>query len=252
MHLRMVEAAVKKDDDLSLEHLYTEKIISALENTPGCIFAGLLQQQDQPSHYISLTLWRNENDAEAYVHSGEYRKNLQLIEHTLDEGDEWKIQLSEDNTVEYTPVETEPEVKSFTVSKHQDALPPHLAAKSSYLRILSLKIKPGREDEFKKIYNDEILPELESVNGCQFAILLDNSGHNGEMISLTIWDDAASVDYYEKEGLFNAFMGRLNHTLGDLYKWRMALENRSKSATAVTSQDIGVSKFTMITGKKFE
>ena len=248
----MVEAAVKKDDDLSLEHLYTEKIISALENTPGCIFAGLLQQQDQPSHYISLTLWRNENDAEDYVHSGEYRKNLQLIEHTLDEGDEWKIQLSEDNKVEYTPVETEPEVKSFTVSKHQDALPPHLAAKSSYLRILSLKIKPGREDEFKKIYNDEILPELESVNGCQFAILLDNSGHNGEMISLTIWDDAASVDYYEKEGLFNAFMGRLNHTLGDLYKWKMALKNRSKSATAVTSQDIGVSKYSMITGKKFE
>ena len=252
MHLRMVEAVVKKDGDQSLEHLYTGKIIPSLENTPGCIFAGLLQRQDQPSHYISLTLWRMENDAQNYVDSGEYRKNLQTIEHILDEGDEWKIQLSRENTVEYTPVESEPEVKSFTVSNYRDALPPHLAAKSSYLRILSLKIKSGREDEFKKIYNDEILPELELVNGCQFAILLDNSGIDGEMISLTIWDDAASVDYYEQEGLFNSFMGRLNHTLGDLYRWKMALENRSKSATAVTSQDIGVSKYTMITGKNFE
>ncbi|REL38764.1 hypothetical protein DYD21_02090 [Rhodohalobacter sp. SW132] len=252
MHLRMVEAAVNKDGDLSLEHLYAEKIIPALEHTAGCIFAGLLQREDQPSHYISLTLWRNENDADSYVHSGEYQKNLQIIEHTLEESDKWKIQLSKDNIVEYTPVEIEPEVKSFTVAKHQDVLPPHLAAKSSYLRILSLKIKSGQEDEFKKIYSDEILPQLESVNGCQFAFLLDNSSHNGEMISLTIWDDAASLDYYEKEGLFNAFMGRLKHTLGDLYRWKMALKNRTKSATAVTSQDIGVSKYTMITGKKFE
>jgi len=248
----MVEAAVKKDDDLGLEHLYAEKIIPALEKTPGCIFAGLLQRQDQPSHYISLTLWRNEDDAENYVQSGKYQTNLQAIEHTLGEGDEWKIQLSRDNTVEYTQVESEPEVKSFTVSKNPDTLPPHLAAKSSYLRILSLKIKTGREDDFKKIYYNEILPELESVNGCQFAFLLDNSGHDGDMISLTIWDDAASIDYYEKQGLFNTFMDRLNHTLGDLYRWKMALKNRSKSATAVTSQDIGVCKYTMITGKKFK
>lgn len=252
MHLRMVEAAVKKGDDLSLEHLYAEKIIPALENTRGCIFAGLMQRQDQPSKYISLTLWHSDNDAENYVLSGEYRKNLREVEHTFEEGDEWKIQLSRDDTVEYIPVESEPEVKSFAISGKQDHLPPHLAAKTGYLRILSLKVKPGRAEEFKKIYYNEILPELESVNGCRFAFLLDNSGHAGEMISLTMWDDAASIDYYEKEGLFNSFLGRLHHTLGDLYRWKMALENRSKSATAITSQDIGVSKFTMITGKKFE
>ncbi len=114
-----------------------------------------------------------------------------------------------------------------------------------------MKINMGYKEEFTGIYNNEILPALKKVNGCRYAFLLDNSGNEGEMISLSIWDSPESVKLYEQEGEYKAFLAKISHTLGGLYQWKMALENRSKTKKAVTSQDIGVSTYTLITGKKF-
>jgi len=252
MYLRMVEATVKIDGVEMLVNVYADKILNSLGNTPGCIFAGLLHNQDQTTKYISLTLWQSQQDAEAYEQSGEYQKNLESIRDSLEEGNEWKIKLSEDNTVEYSPVPVEPSIHMYPVAGNEEQLPDQVPAVSNYLRILSLKINKGCKEEFTQIYNNEILPEVKKVKGCRYAFLLDNSDKNGEMISFSIWDDASSVDDYENEGAYKNFLKKIDHTLGGLYQWKMALENRSRSKTAITSQDIGVSKFTLITGKKFK
>jgi len=252
MHLRMVEATVKQKKGDRLGYIYSEIILKALEDVPGCIFAGLLQSQEETNKYISLTLWRSEKDAEIYVKSGGYKKNLDTVQHVLEDGNEWKIQLTKDNNIEYTAIPSEPDVKSYPVAKSGETLPLHLPSINSYLRILSLKINQGFRDEFTRIYNSEILPELKKIKGCRYAFLLDNYENDGEMISFSIWDDAESIENYETKGRFREFMGKISHTLGDLYKWKMSLENRSESVSTITSQDIGVSKFTLITGKKFD
>lgn len=252
MHLRMVEATVKTGSEEMLGSVYADSILDALENTPGCIFAGLLHSQDQSKKYISLTLWQSEQDAEAYEQSGEYQKNLAAIKDFLEEGSEWKIQLSKENTVEYSPVTLEPSIKMYPIAGNDEHLPDEVAANSSYLRILSLKINKGYKDEFTKIYNNEILPVLKKVNGCRYAFLLDNSDKESEMISFSVWDGGDAVTHYEKEGAYKNLLKKIDHTLGGLYQWKMALENRSQTKSAITSQDIGVSKFTLITGRKFE
>ncbi|CAN5467603.1 hypothetical protein BH23BAC3_BH23BAC3_30580 [soil metagenome] len=252
MHLRMVEATVKQEKGDRLGYIYTEIILKAFENIPGCIFAGLLQSQDETNKYISLTLWRSEKDAEIYVQSGGYKKNLATVQHVLQDENEWKIQLTRENNIEYTAIPSEPNVKSYPVAKSGETLPLHLPAINSSLRILSLKINEGFREEFARIYNSEILPELKEINGCRYAFLLDNYENDGEMISFSIWDDEASIEHYETTGRFREFMGKISHTLGDLYKWKMSLESRSGSVSTITSQDMGVSKFTLITGKKFD
>lgn len=252
MHLRMVEATVKSGSEEMLSSVYSEKILDVLENTSGCIFAGLLHSQDQSEKYISLTLWQSEQDAETYEQFGEYQKNLDSIKDFLDEGSEWKIQLSEENTVEYNPVTLEPSIKMYPIAGNEERLPDEVATSSSYLRILSLKIKKGYKDEFTKIYNNEILSVLKKVKGCRYAFLLDNSDKESEMISFSIWDGDDAVTNYEKEGAYKSLLKKVDHTLGGLYQWKMALENRSQTKSAITSQDIGVSKFTLITGRKFK
>lgn len=252
MYLRMVEANVLKDADRTLEFIYSERILTALEQTPGCIFAGLLQRQDQPGKYISLTLWKSEKDAEIYEKTGDYQKNLESVIHILDVQNEWKIQLSKDNVVEYTPVTSDLKVTSYPVIAGRDPLPEQAANASSYLRILSLKVKDGCREKFTNLYNRDILPNLKKVDGCRYAFLLDNSSENGEMISLSIWDDEASVIDYEKSGRFKEFMLKIEHTLGELYKWKMALEESEEPVKTVTSQDIGIRRFRLITGRKFE
>ncbi len=252
MFMRLVEATVKKDGDAWLERVYADSILHALEQTPGCIFAGLLYSMDHTSRYMSLTLWESETHAQHYVNSGEFKKNLDRLRPVLEESSEWKIQLSKENTVEYKEVPFEPVVKSWDVSDPDSSLPGEVHAQRSYLRILSHKINPGNAAEFTRIYNSEVLPELRAVPGCRYAFLIDNSETDREMISFSIWDDPALLEHYERQGKFKELLDKLSHTLGDLYQWKMALEKRSKSAVAtVTSQDIGVSRFTLVTGKKF-
>lgn len=251
MFLRLVDGVVKKDGDFWLEQVYADTIMQALEKTPGCIFAGLMYSLDQTNRYISLTLWATEEDAKRYVESGEYQKNIDLVLPMLEKSSEWKIQLSRDNTIEYTPVQEDISVKSYSVSRQGEPLPDEIPLKRTFLRILSLKINKGHEKEFTDIYDNEILPELLKVNGCRNAFLIDNTEKENEMISFSIWDDESSVRHYEEEGKFKEFLKKVSHTLGDLYQWKMSLEDTSDSTTTVTSQDIGVSKFTLVTGKKF-
>jgi hypothetical protein len=70
------------------------------------------------------------------------------------------------------------------------------------------------------------------------------------MLSISIWDSLEHVNQYEENGTADRFMKKVNHTLGDLYQWKMALDNQSSSKT-FTSQDVGIDKYTLITGKKF-
>lgn len=251
MYIRFVEASIRIQDTSTLELVYGDLIIPVLEDTKGCIFAGLLKNLDKPKKYISLTIWDEQASAEAYIASGKYDQNIDQVRLLFEESTEWKIQLSEDNMVEYTPVPNNLVVKSYPVKEDKRPLSDKVSSERSYLRIISHKVREGAEEEFAEIYNSEILPELKQIEGCKYAFLVDNSGNNGEMLSLSIWDSQEHIDRYEEEGIFEGFLDKLSHTLGDLYQWKMAL-NDSSSTKTITSQDIGIEKYTLVTGKKFQ
>jgi heme-degrading monooxygenase HmoA len=250
MYMRMVEATVQQHKGFWLEQTYADSILPALEKSDGCIFAGLLKSMDESNRYMSLTLWESGGHSQNYADSGEFRNNLDLIRPLLEESTEWKVQLSRDNNLEYAPVSAEPVIKNYPVVSSEMPVD-GVTAGRSYLRVISHKIKPGSEGEFTRIYNTGILPELEAVPGCRYAFLIDNSADENEMLSFSIWDDINAASHYEQEGKFQELLGKVSHILGDLYQWKMALENRSKASAAVTSHDVGISKFTLVTGRKF-
>lgn len=252
MLLRLVEASALYDKGPALESAYSEYVIPALEKTPGCLFAGLLQSLTHPEKYASLTIWKSADDIKNYQESGSYERNLEKVRPYLEVSSEWKIQLSKDDTIEYIPVNQEPVVKSFPVEAADSTLPEAVEGNPKYLRVLSLKIMPGREDEFRKIYKTEIQPALKQIRGCRYSFLVDNSGTENEFLSLTLWDDPESVKLYEKEGEFKALLNKIQHTLSELYQWKIALESSSGSELSMTSKDIDISKFTLVTGKKFK
>ncbi len=252
MLLRIVERTVRENKERELETTYRERVLPNLEQIEGCLFAGLLQSTDRSETYISLTLWDSEEHIRRYTDSGNFKKNLDLVRPWLETGSEWKIQLSKDHTIEYVPTEEETVVRSFPVEGNRQELSEHVSEGRSYLRILSLKIKTGDKEEFKSIYRNAIQPELEEIPGCRYAFLIDNSGNDNEMLSFTIWDSLEAVAVYENEGQFKKLVNKVRHTLDDLYQWKMALDKGEGAATAVTSRDLDISKFTLVTGRSFE
>lgn len=251
MFIRFVEATVRRKEEAQLESVYSDLIIPVLEETEGCIFAGLLKNLEQTKTYISLTIWDTENSAEEYVNSGRFDINVDQVRPLLEDSSEWKIQLSRDNMIEYTPVSNELTVRSYPVIDSEKPLSEQVSNENSYLRIISHKVKEGSHDEFIDIYNSEILPELKNIKGCKYAFLVDNSDNEGEMLSFSIWDSLEHVRSFEEDGEFENFLSKISHTLGDLYQWKMAISDSPTSPKTITSQDIGIDKYTLITGKKF-
>lgn len=252
MLMRLVEAKLKPGTSDEFESIYRNKIISELEGTPGCLFAGLLQDINESNQLVSLTLWENKKQVQNYVDSGTFQKNMDLATPFMEESSEWKIQLTKKDILNYEPVKQEPIIKSYSVPTNTQTVPEEIPTSRKYLRVLSLKLMQRKVEEFKEIYRDNIQPELENVKGCRYAFLIDNSEEDQEMLSFTIWDDLQSVELYEQQGKFKSLLKKVQHTLAELYQWKMSLENKKGSAVSVSSRDIDVSKFSVVAGEKFK
>lgn len=252
MLMRLVQAKLKHGAVDDVVSIYRNKIISQLEATPGCIYAGLLQDINKTNQLVSLTLWENKKDVRDYVDSGAFKKNLDLVTPFMEESSEWKIQLSKNDVLNYEPVKQEPVIKSYPLRTDTDSISEDITKNRKYLRVLSLELMKGKAEEFKKIYHDKIQPELKRTKGCRYSFLIDNAEENQEMLSFTIWDDLHSVEIYEQEGKFKSLLKKVQHTLAELYQWKMSLENKEQAATSVSSRDIDISKFTVVTAERFK
>ena len=198
-----------------------------------------------------MTLWDTMEHAEAYEKGGMFQHLLNEINPYLSESSEWKIQLSKDFTLEYTPVPEEPVVKSYKIAT-PPAGQPMLADQASalYVRIVSINLKPGSIEEFARLYNTEILPVLHKVEGCLYAFLTEGIQERNEVISVTIWDSKTAADVYEATGLFNKLTRKVQHTFSELYQWKLAAERRSAVQVSST-EDLSVSGYNVVSGKIF-
>jgi heme-degrading monooxygenase HmoA len=247
MFMRLVQAKYDPAALMIIRQIYDSKIIPQLQEMKGCLFAGLIKSELDPEEGISLTLWDTQENAENYERSGMFQINMQEIRPYLQVSNEWKAQLSKDMRVEYKPIHEEPVVTSYrTVAQFDEKIPVELM----YLRLLSLKIQPGKMEEFVAIYQKEILPLLKSVPGCRYAYLTTSSERLHEAISITIWNSKQDVLRYEERGPFNTFIDKTKHTFSELFQWKIALEN-DQTGHIITSDDPALKYYSVVSGKSF-
>ncbi len=251
MFMRILQVRVNLSTLDQFRDFYHDTIIPELQKLPGCLFAGLNQSGPNPEEFISLTFWESQKYSENYEKSGVYEDLVEIVRPYLAEAVEWKIQLSENLELEYKPVPEEPIVKQFNVTTQTEAVPPLKEDNARmYVRIVSLQIESGKTNEFKILYNEEILPVLKLTHGCLYAYLTENLQSKREYISVTVWDSKEDADRYEQSGRFQELVDRVKHTFSKLYQWKMVLET-DFSKSVKTNDDLTVKHFNMIAGKNF-
>jgi heme-degrading monooxygenase HmoA len=250
MYLRLVHANVKHGLLEFLEKTYDREIIPALEKIPGCLYAFLIKSELKDDEVISMTFWDSIENVKAYEESGRFIKLYNKTKPYLKDSSEWKIQLSEDMELEYKPVEPEPDVKAYkSLAEKGEELQIQENLLHLYLRMMHFKVKKNKMDEFIDLYKTQILPALHSTGGCQYAYL--SKGKENEAISLTIWKSKKHADEYEKGGLFQQLLKKAEPLFSELYHWKMSLDKFS-GKQMVTSDDIGIVTYTLVTGKKLK
>lgn len=250
MFMRLVQLKIRPDRTDQLRSMYERLIVPELAKVEGCRFASLAQNATQPDEFISLTLWENSEAAEEYVRDGTYARLLETVDPYLANATEWKVQLTADQTLEYLPTAEEPEVKAYLVSPITEAVPFTEVPNPLYVRVLSLKFKPGKMDEFKQIYQLKILPVLRATKGCRYAYLTEDASDEDEAISMTIWDSKEDAEEYEKNGTFGSLLRQVGDLLSGLYQWKMSLGRHGRKS-AVSSEDMSVEGYHVVTGRSF-
>jgi quinol monooxygenase YgiN len=228
---------------------YAEEIIAALDGTPGCLYAGLVQNVHHPDQAVSLTLWERPAQAEAYTRSGLFDRLLDLTKPYFAESFDWKVHLSDSYELEYQSVPAEPVIAEYGDIGEEPVLPsPAIRNACPFFRFVSMLVQPGKGDEFQKIYADQVLPTLTGVTGCCFAQLARNVRNRNEFVSFTVWSSREAAENYELGGLFTLLKDVLRPTLTALSQWKMDVEGKPGQLTA-TSEDITVKAYTILVGR---
>jgi quinol monooxygenase YgiN len=251
--MRLVQTKVKPDGLEMMKEHYDKNILPALQRSAGCLYACLMRSARRPEEIISMTLWETQPHADAYEKSGQFRQLMDGAKPYLADTSEWKIQLTKEMTLEYAPVPEEPTVSSYAVSATSDTHTqvPGDQASDTYLRIVSVKLKPGKLDEYKRLYESEIIPALQATKGCRHAYLTTPAGEGNEAISITIWDRKTDAEAYERSGLFEKLLEKTKHLYSELFQWKMHLDHQHPGQSA-TSEDIQVQGYSVVTGRSFQ
>jgi heme-degrading monooxygenase HmoA len=249
--MRLVRVEVKDGALDSLRELYSTRIIPALENATGCRYAGFVQSIHHPEQCLSLTLWDSQEGFRDYEAQGTFQQLMERARPFLCDSSEFTVRLSENLALEYVPVPNEPVVKAYPIAARSEISGERDEGNAMWLRIVSLKILPGKLDEFKRLYSEHSIPALRGVKGCRYVYLLESDERSHEVLSVTSWESKQDAEAYENSGLFEHLLKAQEHTLSGLYQWKRSLgkEMASKSAT---SEDMLVEHFSVLVGKNFK
>jgi heme-degrading monooxygenase HmoA len=247
----MVHVKTKPGLQRQVETLYRDRIIPGLGTVRGCRFAGLLQSAHHPEYCISLTMWVSEKEAQAYHRSGLYAELLEATRPFLAESAETTVRLSEDLRLEYVQVPEEPVVHTHPVEATTDTDVESIDGRVDiHVRIVLLKIRPGKHDDFRKRYVEHVIPTLRRVKGCRHVYLTGQDDDPDVVASVTTWDSRQDAEAYEKSGLYDQLIDSQKEYLSALYEWKRHREGRGRPGVA-TSEDVVVELYNVLTSKSF-
>lgn len=77
-----------------------------------------------------------------------------------------------------------------------------------YVRMTFFKIRPGRMQELRELYNKEVIAAHKDHKGIRFVHLLESLDNKDQGISLTAWDTRADLEAYEKSGDYEKLVAK--------------------------------------------
>jgi heme-degrading monooxygenase HmoA len=233
MFLRMVTHAVQSEKQLEFAAAYERTILTALRSTSGCVFASLLQNTRNTRECISLTIWKSQQEALEYEESGLYRQLVDSIRSFFVETNEWKLELSEDLSLEYTPIRTEPTIARFDESVTGSDEIARLKVKPFAVQILTLTVQEDQLHTFENIFAADIQPRYKTHKGFLDLILLRQ---DREYYIVSFWDE--TVDIQSSSGIhsIDQLLESIYRVLPSFIQWRVS--HGSAARISASSEDI--------------
>ena len=82
-----------------------------------------------------------------------------------------------------------------------------------YVRLTYLGFLPGKAEEAKTIYNNDLVPVVKQQKGNLDCKLLEPVDKTDDFISMTLWENKEASDSYQSSGVYRELVNRVK----DLY-----------------------------------
>lgn len=82
-----------------------------------------------------------------------------------------------------------------------------------YVRMTFFKTKPGKVDELRNLYVNEVIPAHKGHKGIRFVHLLESLDSREEGISITAWDTKGDLEQYQNSGDYPKLIGKFKELL---------------------------------------
>src|SRR5688572_3010323 len=81
-----------------------------------------------------------------------------------------------------------------------------------YVRLTYLNFLPGKMEQAKKIYYDEVVPVIKKQKGNLDCRLLEPVDQDDDYVSMTLWDKQEDADAYHSGGVYQQLVDRVKNT----------------------------------------
>lgn len=249
MVVRFVRLRVKPGTVWEFRSFYESRILTALQQAGGCLFAGLLEPADAArDEWISMTVWSGEAEAGAYEASGLYDRLLDESDPYLADATEWSAELAGPRIGDRPPL-PDPEVEAFPVEVAR--VEPGAEPRSGghlYLRIVELRVEPTLFDDLRRRYREVVLPGLMETPGCRAVFLLEGP-LGSHALSVSLWDSEEDAIRYESGGRFDELIAHLREFLSGLYRWKLSVASAGERRQ-VEGRDLEVRGYQILAGRQ--
>lgn len=92
-----------------------------------------------------------------------------------------------------------------------------------FMRMLQVKIRPDGIQGLGRLYEERIIPALQSVGGCRYACLMQSAYKSDDVISMTLWQSEAEANNYERTGLFKQLVEEARPFFAESTEWKLQL-----------------------------
>ncbi|MGA9405809.1 MAG: hypothetical protein WBW71_01625 [Bacteroidota bacterium] len=242
----MVTHIIRPEESERNAQVYADSILSALRSTPGCVFASLLQNTGNAQECISLTIWNSRKESNDYEESGLYPRLVNALRPFFAESTEWKLELSENLSLEYTPIKVEPTVERFDDSVAGSENISRLKAKPFAAHILRFTVQEDQSNTFEALFASDIHPKYKMHKGF-IDLVLVRERHKFHIISF--WDE--TVDIESPSGMYS-----VNQLLESVYKIlpsfvRQQVAHGNAAHTSASSEGITSTMYRCLTAEWF-
>jgi hypothetical protein len=242
----MVTHIIRAEESEKNAEVYARLILPALRSTQGCVFASLLQNTGNAQECVSLTIWKSRKESTDYEESGLYLHLVDSLRPFFAESTEWKLELSEDLSLEYTPIQVEPTVERFDESVAGSENISRLKAKPFAVQILALTVQEDQIHAFETIFSSDIHPKYKIHKGFIDLILI-RQHHKFHIISF--WDE--TVDIQSSSGIhsISQLLESIHKILPSYVRWRVS--HSTAAHTSASSEDLKATLYRCLTAEWF-